>query len=376
MFAHPLKALQVMFACVALVSTIALAEGMNRDQAFEALKDFKKIQEDFRSNQLKALAEAKTAEEKADLVNAFRNMPTPHDFEDEANFVINADATDEKAFVALRFIRRGIGISAVNYDRSLELLLKHHIKNKDIVDAIGTPKNLTFGEQVAIWDQIIAQNPHPDAQAHALLETVNVFSFVASQPMSMDERKLLVEQAEIRAARIERDFPEATYHSRGFEISFADQAKKEVNVARSLLGAQLADFVDVVNLEGEVDKLSNYRGKYVLLDFWATWCGPCVAGMPSLIKLSEELEGEPFQVIGVSLDSDIDTILDFQDERQPMPWVNWHMGPDHPAADELNIKGIPLYILVDPEGKIVSRSHSFDDDSKAKLKEMVKSISG
>ena len=57
-----------------------------------------------------------------------------------------------------------------------------------------------------------------------------------------------------------------------------------------------------VDLTGRQDSLSNYNGKVLLLDFWATWCGPCIKSLPDLRQLTEELPDDSFEIISISID--------------------------------------------------------------------------
>ncbi|MBC8125057.1 MAG: TlpA family protein disulfide reductase, partial [Candidatus Kapabacteria bacterium] len=100
------------------------------------------------------------------------------------------------------------------------------------------------------------------------------------------------------------------------------------------------------------------RGKYVLIDLWATWCGPCVADMPVMERVWKRYGGSKLEIISVSLDADTNSIAMFRQKRFAMAWKHvFSSGLWQSAAAELfEVSGIPKPILVDPEGHIVAIS--------------------
>ncbi|MCP4643136.1 MAG: redoxin domain-containing protein [bacterium] len=121
-------------------------------------------------------------------------------------------------------------------------------------------------------------------------------------------------------------------------------------------GGDAPDFA-VKTLDGTPLNLSDYRGKYVLLDFWATWCGPCKRETPYLTAVYGEFgKDERFVMIGLSLDEDV-TAPKAYAEKSGMGWVQGFLGPwpDTTVPDDFSVKGIPAIMLIDPEGKVIAR---------------------
>ena len=98
-------------------------------------------------------------------------------------------------------------------------------------------------------------------------------------------------------------------------------------------------------LDGSEEKLSAYAGKVVLLNFWATWCGPCVAALPELRQLATMYPKDRFEILAVSIDDDVQTVTEFM-ETHPMPWTHWHVG----ATSELVRRNWAHPLLADIRG--------------------------
>ncbi len=121
------------------------------------------------------------------------------------------------------------------------------------------------------------------------------------------------------------------------------------------LGEPVPDFT-TKTFEGEPLALSDYRGKYVLLDFWATWCGPCLYETPNLLPLYEEFGDDPrFEIIGLSLDDEPGAPKRYVEEKG-MNWVHGFLGNwmQTDVPNKFKVGGIPAIMLIDPEGKLVA----------------------
>ena len=120
-------------------------------------------------------------------------------------------------------------------------------------------------------------------------------------------------------------------------------------------GAPALDFT-YPDTEGKMVSLSDFKGKVVLVDVWATWCGPCRGEIPHLKKLEEEMHGKDVVFISVSLDDEKDkqTWLDFIKKEQLGGVQLFGSGWDTPIAEAYGIDGIPRFMVFDKQGNIVS----------------------
>lgn len=116
-------------------------------------------------------------------------------------------------------------------------------------------------------------------------------------------------------------------------------------------GKKAADF-ELKTLEGKSIKLSDYHGKIVIIDFWATWCGPCRKGVPDLVELQNEYK-DKLVVIGISLDQQ-NTIKELEPFMKQYG-INYPvvLGTQQVVMDYGNIQAIPTSFLIDQSGNIV-----------------------
>ena len=119
-------------------------------------------------------------------------------------------------------------------------------------------------------------------------------------------------------------------------------------------------------LDGTEDSLSAYRGRVVLIDFWATWCKPCVDALPELRELAAELPADRFTLLAISVDFDRETVIRFR-ENEPMPWVNWHAG----LGGGWGIRSFPTYVLIDENGLVLDRTNDLTGSLVSTLREAV-----
>ncbi|MFD2864437.1 TlpA family protein disulfide reductase [Mucilaginibacter antarcticus] len=111
---------------------------------------------------------------------------------------------------------------------------------------------------------------------------------------------------------------------------------------------------DITTVDGKKLSLASLRGKYVLLDFWATWCSPCMAEMPFIREVRKKYPPEKFVIIGVSWDTSVD-ILKATAKKNDMNWTHYH-DKDKSLARIYGINTIPCLILIDKAGNMVYKS--------------------
>jgi peroxiredoxin len=103
--------------------------------------------------------------------------------------------------------------------------------------------------------------------------------------------------------------------------------------------------------------LQDYRGKVVLLAFWATWCGPCIAELPTLKTIYANLaEDDRFEMISLSLDGSIDPVRRFVHQHQ-LDWIQGHLGnwSQTELPSQYSVSYLPAVFIIGPDGKIISQ---------------------
>lgn len=150
-------------------------------------------------------------------------------------------------------------------------------------------------------------------------------------------------------------------------------AERVYNVQSSTPGHLFKDIV-AQSPDGKEIKLSDYagKGKYVLVDFWASWCPPCRAEMPLLVELYKKYKGKNFEIVGYSLDrNEADWKKGLTDLKMTWPQMSHCAFWESPGVSLYAVEGIPCTFLIDPQGIIIERGLR-GEALAAKLAEVLK----
>lgn len=128
-----------------------------------------------------------------------------------------------------------------------------------------------------------------------------------------------------------------------------------------------------MDIDGKTVSLSDLKGKFVYIDVWATWCGPCRGELPHLKTLEEKYAGKDIYFVSLSCDKN-KKAWENMVKKDEMKGVQLHMGTDNPFMDAYLISGIPRFILLDRDGNIISANMSRPSDPKTaeKFNELLK----
>lgn len=124
--------------------------------------------------------------------------------------------------------------------------------------------------------------------------------------------------------------------------------------------------------DGKKISISDFKGKYLLVDFWASWCGPCRQENPNVVNAYEQYKGKNFEILGVSLDKDKDAWqLAIATDKLSWPQMSDLKYWESDAVSAYQIEGIPFNVLLDPKGKVIA-TNLRGPLLQAKLKEVLK----
>jgi peroxiredoxin len=169
-------------------------------------------------------------------------------------------------------------------------------------------------------------------------------------------------------------FPQDTHLNelkKSYDAYKAELAKQEqLREENSWVGKQAPELT-MPDVNGRNISLSSFRGKYVLVDFWASWCGPCLKENPNVVNAYNRFKDKNFTVLGVSLDRDKENWVQAIQEGN----LNWTQISDlaywnSKAVEIFKFNGIPFNVLVDPQGKIIAENLR-GDGLPAKLQEVL-----
>ena len=133
--------------------------------------------------------------------------------------------------------------------------------------------------------------------------------------------------------------------------------------------AKMAPAFTVTSLDGKSFNLDAMNGRVVLIDFWATWCGPCRKELPHVKKIAKDFAGQPLVIISVSWDSDEAKWKDFIAKNE-MTWVQYR-DADHSLSKRFDIEAIPHYFTIDADGILTAEVLGSGSDVEGKLKKLV-----
>ncbi|WP_081858140.1 TlpA disulfide reductase family protein [Thiomonas sp. FB-Cd] len=128
------------------------------------------------------------------------------------------------------------------------------------------------------------------------------------------------------------------------------------------------------DIDGKPHRLADYRGKVVLVNFWATWCPPCRAEMPSIERLYSSMKGKPFVVLALDQGESINNVFAFMGQLAPSPTFPVLLDRKSQVAHAFDVMGIPSTFLIDEQGRIVAKAIGGRDYDSAAMRSLVERL--
>jgi thiol-disulfide isomerase/thioredoxin len=298
----------------------------------------------------KKLADAKEADDKQQVNFLIKEL---HAFTaSDAVELAQEGKKDEAGLEAAVFAIKLLGpfqLTGSDMDKAIAIIMDHHIDNPKIAPALAEmveagPNGLAFLEAV------VEKALNKEVQALALYYNALAEDAKATAAEGPTGDEVKIARVRARAADMMERAVKLAPEAKVGNDTLAKAVAAEMVSMKVGVGNPVPD-VEGTDLDGKKVKLSSFRGKVVLLDFWATWCGPCVAMIPHERELVSKLSDKPFALVSVSVDEEKAALTEFL-AKEKMPWAHWWDGPKGSVARMFKVRSFPTLYLIDAKGVV------------------------
>jgi thiol-disulfide isomerase/thioredoxin len=348
-------------AAVALVAFVVLKFGGYLDLPDRAKMLRNAIDEHSKSME-EAMSAYRQAKSQADQKTAQEKLPNPAPYVQKALKIADVDPTDQTAFEALGFV---FNITAGNEDRAVDLLTEYHAKDPKIKAACWLALNLAMNNQLfppgipKLMKKVLEENPDKEACG---LACFYLGSIPAPRADAGDKEALA--DVEKYLQRVIREYPDVVLPNKR---PAGEAAKTTLDYLHNFAVGMQAPNAESEDLKGSKVQLKDYRGKVVVLDIWATWCGPCRQMIPHEREMVAKFKAQPFELVSISADDKKETLEEFL-KKEPMPWAHWWDGPKGRIMTDWYIAQFPTIYVLDAQGVIRYKNIRGEELEKAVAK--------
>jgi thiol-disulfide isomerase/thioredoxin len=258
-----------------------------------------------------------------------------------------------------------------NWARTVELLRKKFVTNPEIKRVfLWISVNNHDKDSEAFLREVIDRNPDRDAQGEAcqtLVKRVKRDGAIGARLREDSDARKKYEERMGKAAVEQLLAIADSAHRAADELADTFRDRFGEYFPKITIGKSAPEIVSR-DVNGTTVRLSDLKGKVVVLDVWTTWCGPCKEMIPHEREMVERLKDKPFALVSVSCDEEKKALTDFL-AKEPMPWTHWWNGQVGGMMSAWNITSFPTIYILDAKGVI-----RFKDLHGEELEKAVKSL--
>jgi peroxiredoxin len=260
---------------------------------------------------------------------------------------------------------------------------------RDLVTIFGV-KNFEMERSMAQLDSL-KQASAPDstllaatAKKNAAIQDLNAYlkqflntngnATICALALGWSSRSFSKSEFEAALADVVKKYPENSSVQaikQNYDSQVAQMATQGQQEGNSWVG-KAAPALALPDASGKMISLASYKGKYLLVDFWASWCAPCRAENPNVVRVHDEFKGKNFAILGVSLDKEKSAWQKaIQEDKLDWTHVSDLKYWNSKAVEIFKFDGIPFNVLIDPQGNVIGQGLR-GEDLENKLKEVLK----
>ena len=299
--------------------------------------------------------------------------------------IVEHNPDSDEGFAALEFLieqTRGMDTCAKWQDKALVYLKKYHLKKPEMLDLqykLTSAYQGDLKEYDGFMRALAENSSDPIVQANTWYSLTRAhYRFLNVPALSTELRAMkkaktlaYVENARNVEGYSEIDIYDPRRIARKLDPKLLSKIIDPLAFAVQNLsvGSQIPN-VKMKDIHGIDDQISNYRGKIVLLDFWGTWCGPCIASIPELVDMKKQYSGD-FEILSFAVDEKLSDVTEFQKDTD-MPWAHWFVGTGKDTfIRDWSISAFPTYMLIDKNGQIQLVTNEMTGAFKEKIEELL-----